>query len=180
MKLRKINACLSIITSVLFLDHTIFLSVWMLSRCSIEKKADMMPWVLLAVTVIHAVLSIVLAILGHKGAEKRKCKEYPKMNIPTYVQRITGILMLLLLGLHIAGAGNHYKPKIFHAIMQPLFFAAALAHISVSTSKAMITLGIGNAKVVKIVDIIMRIICVVAFVAAVAGFYLCLFVGVAR
>lgn len=180
MKLQKINAVLGLLTSILFLDHAIFFSIWMLSRCSIEKNADMMPYILVAAAAIHAGLSIVLAIRGHKGANKRKCKAYPKMNIPTYVQRITAILMILLLGLHLAGAKNHFQPKMLHAVLHPLFFALCLAHVSISISKAMITLGIGNAKAVKFIDRIMRILCVVTFAAAVVGFYLCLFVGVAR
>ena len=180
MRLRKINACLSLLTSILFLDHAIFLSIWMLSRCSIQNTADNMPFVLLTVAAIHAGISILLAFLGHKGAEKRKCKSYSKLNIPTNIQRMTGILMILLIGLHLAGAANYYQPKMLHAIVHPLFFALALAHISVSVSKALITLGIGNAKVVKIVDVVMKVLCGVIFIAAVVGFYLCLFVGVVK
>lgn len=180
MRLRKINAGLSLLTSILFLDHAIFLSVWMLSRCSIEKSAENMPRVLAVVAAAHAALSILLAFLGHKGAEKRRCKAYPKMNISTNVQRASGILMILLFGMHVAGAANHFQPKMLHAILHPLFFALSLAHIAVSSGKAMITLGIGNARAVRVVDIIMKILCVVTFAAAVIGFYLCLFVGVAR
>lgn len=180
MLLRKINATLSLLTTVLLLDHAIFLSVWMLSRCSIAKAENFMPWVLAGLMAIHAIISIVLAILGHKGVEKRKCKEYPKLNVSTMIQRMSGIFMLLLLGLHIAGAANHFQPKILHAVLHPLFFAVALAHVAVSTSKALITLGIGNAKVVKIVDVIIKVLCVGTFIAGVIGFYLCLFVGVAR
>ena len=40
--------------------------------------------------------------------------------------------------------------------------------------------GIGNAKTVKIVNVVMRTLCVVTFVACVIGFYLCLFLGVKR
>ena len=69
---------------------------------------------------------------------------------------------------------------MLHAVLHPLFFAAALAHVSVSTSKALITLGIGNAKAVKIVDTVMKILCPAIFAAAVIGFYICLFVGVAK
>ena len=180
MILRKINAGLSLLTTLLFLDHACFFSVWMLSRCSIEKSADNMPFVLLAVAAVHAVLSILLGVLGHKGAEKVKCKAYPSLNIPTYVQRITGILMIILTVLHLAGAANHFQPKMLHAILHPLYFALCLAHISVSVSKAMITLGIGNAKAVKAVDVIMKLLCIVIFAAAVTGFYMCLFLGVAR
>lgn len=180
MSLRKINAVLSLITSFLFLSHAMFLSVWMLSRCSIQKSADNMPRLLSMVVAIHAGISIFLLIRGSKWAEKRKYKAYLQMNIPTYVQRITGILILLLVGLHIAGAKNHFQPKMLHAILHPLFFATALTHISVSVSMAMITLGIGNAQTVKIVDIILKVLCAATFAAAVIGFYLCLFVGVVR
>ena len=40
--------------------------------------------------------------------------------------------------------------------------------------------GIGNAKTVKIVNVVMRVLCIVTFVACVTGFYLCLFLGVKR
>ena len=180
MKLRKINAGLSLITTILLMDHAMLLSVWMLSRCSIEKSAENMPYVLAALMFVHAVISIVLAILGHKGAKKIKVKSYPQLNRATMVQRITGILMILMLGLHIAGANNYYKPKMLHAVFHPIFFGIALAHAAVSTSKALITLGIGNAKLVKIVNVVMRVLCVVTFVACVTGFYLCLFLGVKK
>ena len=180
MLLRKINAGLSLITTILLVDHAMFLSVWMLARCSFDVSNEEMPYVLAGLAAIHALLSIILAIRGHKGAKKEKVKSYPKMNIPTMVQRITGILMILMLGLHIAGAKNHYKPKMLHAVFHPVFFAVALAHAAVSVSKAMITLGIGNAKTVKIVNVVMRTLCVVTFVACVIGFYLCLFLGVKR
>ena len=180
MILRKINAAVSLITTVLLMKHAVFLSVWMLSRCSIAKSGNVMPFILAALMVIHAAISIILGIFGHDGAKKQKVKSYPKLNKPTIMQRATGIMMIVLLGLHIAGSANHFQPKILHAVLHPLFFAAALAHTSVSVSKAMITLGIGNAKAVKIIDAIMKIICIATFIASVVGFYLCLFVGVAR
>lgn len=180
MILRKINAVLALITTALFLDHAIFLSVWMLSRCSINKSTDALPYVLMVTAALHAIISIALAVIGHKGAEKRRHKSYPKLNIPTLVQRSGGILMLLMLGLHLAGAANYYHPKVLHAILHPLFFAVSLAHISVSVGKAMITLGIGSAKTVKAVDTVMIIICGATLAAAIIGFYLCLFVGVVK
>ena len=180
MILRKVNAWLSLLTAILFLDHAIFLSVWMLSRCSINKSTDALPYVLMALMALHALISIVLAILGHRGAAKVKYKSYPKMNIPTMVQRISGLLILLMMGLHLAGAANYYHPKMLHAILHPLFFALSLAHISVSVGRAMISLGIGSAKAVRAVDTVMIILCGTTLVAAVVGFYLCLFMGVVK
>lgn len=180
MLLRKINAILSLICTVLILNHAIFLSVWMLSRCSIAKTENVMPIVIMILVLLHAIISIILGILGHKNAEKRKTKEYPKLNVSTIIQRVSGVLMLLLLGLHIVGASNYYQPKILHAILHPLFFGIVLAHVAVSVSKAMITLGIGNAKVVRVVDVVTKVICIATFIACTIGFYLCLFVGVAK
>lgn len=180
MLLRKINAGCSLLSTILLLDHAIFLSIWMLSRCSISKSAGFMPWVLMGVVVVHALISIDLAISGHEGAEKRKCKSYPKMNAATIVQRASGILMALLVGLHIAGAANHFQPKALHAVVHPLFFTVVLAHIAVSTSKSLITLGIGSANFIKAVDIGIKVLCVITLIAGVTGCYLCLFMGVAK
>lgn len=130
--------------------------------------------------VVHGVISIVLAFLGHRGTEKRKCNTYPKMNVSTVIQRASGILMFLLIGFHLAGAANHFQPKMLHAVLHPLFFATVLAHVAVSTSRALITLGIGNAKFVKSVDVIVKVLCGATLIAGVSGFYLCLFLGVAK
>lgn len=180
MWLRKINAVLGLISTILILSHAIFYSVWMLLRAGIAKMSEYPSQILVVLMISHAIISIVLAFLGHKGAEKRKCNNYPKMNKQTYVQRISGILLILFIGLHIAGALNHFQPKILHAILHPLFFIIALAHVAVSTSKAFITLGIGNAKSIKIIDIVIKIICVLTIIASIVGFYLCLFVGVVK
>lgn len=178
MTLRKINAVLSLVTALLLIDHAGFYTVWMLSRGSIAKSADNMPMILACLVLVHALLSIAILVRDRRGAKTQAPKTYPKQNIPTYIQRISGVLMLVLLGFHIAGKVTSFQPAILHAIIQPVFFAAALAHISVSVSKSMITLGIGTAKIIKIIDIIMAVICGVILVAALIGFYLCFFKGV--
>ena len=95
------------------------------------------------------------------------------MNLPTIIQRASGVCMVIFAGLHIAGAtGALQPPPAVHAILPPLFFVIALAHAAVSTSKAFITLGIGNARFVKAVGVIMKVICAATLVAAVIGFYL--------
>lgn len=180
MILRKINAGLSLLTTVMLMGHAIFNAVWMLSRGGITKNANSMPWILFVLMLLHAIISIAFAILGHKGAEKRKTKSYPEMNKATIIQRASGILLILFTIFHIAGAANHFQPKILHAILHPLFFAVALAHCAVSGDKAFITLGIGNAKFIRAVNVATKIICCATLVAGVIGFYMCLFMGVAR
>lgn len=179
MNLRKINAVISLFTTILLLDHTIFYSVWMLSRCTITKDVNAMPWVLVALVVLHAVLSSAMGIMAHKGVEKQKHNVYSKLNMRTMIQRMSGIVILILLIAHVIGAATHFHPQWIHAVLQPLFFVTALAHLAVSGSKAFITLGVGNAKFIKILDTVFPVLCGIIFLAGIAGFYLCLFGGVA-
>ena len=173
MILRKINAWLSLFTTLLFLDHAIFHAVWMLSRGTVEKSADSMSGILFVVMMIHAIISIVLAFLGHKGADKIKYKDYPNLNKITYIQRFSGIVLIPLTVLHILGTtGVMQPPQIVHAILPPLFFAICLMHVAISTNKAFITLGFGNARFIKIADVIIKLICGVTLIADVIGFYL--------
>lgn len=173
MLIRKINAGLSLLITFLLMDHAVFYSVWMLSRGSIEKSASFMPWILMGLTVIHAFIGIDLAVTGIMEAAKHKDKNYPKMNASTLVQRISGILLLLFVPLHVAGAaGFMHPPKIVQATVPLGFFTIALAHVAVSASKALITLGIGSAKFIKAVDIVVKIICAATLIAAITGFCL--------
>lgn len=173
MILREINAWLSLVTTMLFLDHAIFHAVWMLSRGSIEKNAGNISLLLLILMILHAIFSIILAISGHKGAKKIKCKCYSNMNKLTYIQRISGVALIPLTALHVLGTVDVLQPpQIVHWILPPLFFAICLMHVAISTSKAFITLGIGNAKFIKITDIAIKLICFATLIADVVGFYI--------
>ena len=173
MILRKINAWLSLLTTLLFLDHAIFHAVWMLSMGTVEKSADSMPRILFVVMMLHAIISIVLAFLGHKGADKIKCKGYSNLNKITYIQRFSGVVLIPLTVLHVLGTvGVMNPPQIVHAILPPVFFTICLMHVAISTNKAFVTLGFGNAKFIKIADIVMKFICGATLIADITGFYL--------
>ena len=173
MLLRKINAGISMMITLLLLEHAVSMGAWMLSRGEIAPFASKLPRLLFAFMMVHAIISIVLAVLGHKGAEKRKCNNYSKMNVPTYIQRASGMLMIVFSVLHVLGAtGVMQPPLVVHAIVPPLFFALSLTHAMISASKALITLGIGNARIMKVTDIAMRLICGAILIADVIGFYL--------
>ena len=173
MLLRKINAVISLLVTLLILDHTMFHAVWMISKGTVEKSEGSMSFVLVGLVLIHAIISIAMAIFAHRNSEKRPYKQYPKMNVATLVQRISGILMVILGGLHIVGAlGLLHTPRIVFATITPIFFAIVLAHAAISTSKAFITLGIGGARFVKAVDVAMKVICALTLIADIAGFYI--------
>lgn len=173
MVLRKINAVISIVITVLLLDHAIFHAVWMLAQGAIQKTQNPLSKILFCLMLVHAAMCITMAIRGNKGAEKRKCNEYANKNAATMIQRVGGMLLIVFTVLHIAGAiGIMQPPPFVHAVLPPLFFAMALLHVAISFSKALITLGIGNAKAVKIVDVAVKVICALTLIAAIVGFYL--------
>ena len=173
MKLRKFNAVLSLISTVLLLGHAISLAIWMLSRGATPIAPRFIPWALTAVTALHALCCIVLMIRAHKDVPKHKSKSYPKLNAATILQRISGVLLILFTWLHVAGTvGIMQPPQIVHAIVPPLFFLVALLHVAVSASKALITLGIGNARSVRVADVAVKVICAATLIADVVGFYL--------
>lgn len=180
MRKRKINVAVSLLTAVMLLLHAILLSIWILSGGHTVKPAGLMGWIVMGLMIVHALISIDLALSAHAETQTRKGKSYPKMNIPTIIQRVTGILMAPTAALYIAGAtGLMVPPPAVHVIVPPLFFAIVLTHIAVSTSKALITLGIGNAKFIKVVDIVMKVICGATLIAGVIGIYLRTFGGAA-
>lgn len=173
MLLRKINAIISLLTTLFLLYHAIFISVWMLSKGSIEQSAPVAPWILTGLVGIHAFISIYFAVLSFGEGEKRKVKSYPKMNGATIFQRVSGILLIIFAALHVAGAsGAMQPPHIVHTIFPPIFFTIALAHAAISTDKALITLGLGNARIIKVVGVAVKLICAATLIAAIAGVYL--------
>ena len=123
---------------------------------------------------VHIILSIATAILGSGGKDKDG-RVYKKENIKTIIQRVFGVLIILLLVPHIIGMGNHLVPKILHSIIHPLFFLVVYGHTAISFTKAFITLGIGNAKLIKVVDRIIMILCVLIFIASIIGLYLVMY-----
>ena len=173
MKLSKINAIFSLICTLLIMIHSISLALWMLSFGSIPQAPSSIPRGLTVFFVIHAIISIIKMISVNKGKQKNKYNSYVKLNTPTIIQRVSGILLIIFTWLHIAGTiGIMQPPQVVHAIVPPLFFTLVLTHVAISTSKAFITLGIGNAAFIKKFDIIIKILCAITLIADIVGFYL--------
>lgn len=172
MILRKINAAVSLVTTLLLLNHAAAHGLWMLTGRSFIKSAASIPWILFGLMMAHAIISIVLAFLGHKGAEKRKCNGYAKLNVGTNIQRFSGLLLIVLTVLHILGTvGILTPPDAVHKVLPPVFFAIVLMHAAISTGKAFITLGIGNAKFFKVADVAAKVICGLTLAIDIVGFY---------
>lgn len=173
MLLRKINAGLSLLSTLFLLEHAVFIALYIFSHGRILNPIPYAAWILAGLVAMHAFISIDLAISAHMDGGKQKYKSYSKMNISTVIQRVSGVSLVLLITLHIAGAtGAMTPPRLIHSVVPPLFFLVALTHTAVSFSKALITLGIGSARFVRAADIVMKLICALTLVADVVGFYL--------
>ena len=174
MILRKTNAVLSLITTILLLGHAISIAIWMLSRGNIIPfGGHTLPKALVVFFVAHAIMSIIVLITSRKAEKNNNVKSHSKLNVQTKIQRISGILLIPFTFLHIAGAkGIMTPPQFVHAVVPAVFFIITMAHISVSGSKPFITLGIGSAKFIKCADIAIKAICTITVIADIIGFYL--------
>ena len=168
---RKVNAVISLVCSFLILVHSSYDAVWMFMRGLLPMLPKPSSYVLMFLVIIHTVLSIVTAILGSKGKTKKDEKMYSKPNKETLLQRIFGIVIVLMIPLHILGMQSFLNPKIIHAILHPIFFFVVCAHTGISFNKAFISLGIGNAKLIKVLGIVIRVVCITIFVASCIGMY---------
>ena len=164
MNLRKTNAVFSLISTILLLTHAIYSGVWLLSRCSLPKAPSAIPRALTIFFLLHAIISIVLMVTSLKGGKGNKV--YLKLNAATVVQRVSGVLMIAFVALHVL----HVSGAM---MLLPLLFLLVLAHVAVSTSKAFVTLGIGNARFIKYSDVAVKVICAVTLMVDIIGFYLC-------
>lgn len=172
---RKANAVISLICSFLILLHGGYDAIWMILRGKITTLPKPIAMLLVIFVVIHIILSIVTLIIGKDRKNSKNTKLYKKENIKTIIQRVFGVLIVLLLVLHIIGMQNHLAPKILHSLIHPIFFLVVYGHTAISFSKALITLGIGSAKFIKVVDILMFILCVIIFTVSIIGLYLVMY-----
>ena len=164
---------ISLLITLLLLNHVILLSVAMLTGGAVYIPNGAVAWILTVLVALHVFISIDLAVTAHEGTEKRKVKSYGKLNRATIFQRVSGVLMLVFVPLHVANfAGFLHLPKIVFATVPIVFFTIVLVHAAVSTSKAFVTLGIGSARFINVVDIVVKVICLATLIAALTGFYM--------
>ena len=96
----------------------------------------------------------------------------PVLSKVTVLQRVSAVLIVLLLPLHIFSFGILKSSVggvgyILTEIAQILFYAALCCHISLSFSNALVTLGyLADMRKKRVIDIVVTIICVILFIAA--------------
>ena len=168
MAVKKWNARLSLLTLLLLVMHEgyqLYAYVTFYYNPTLSKVSG---FATAGCFVLHAILSMICVF----GMHDAKNVAYKKLNIRTVLQRVSAVLILLLLPLHIFSfslmkssvGGIGY---VLVEAAQILFYAMLSCHVATSFSNALITLGrLSDIKKKRIIDVIVSVIFTLLFIAA--------------
>lgn len=169
MRIKKINAILALLTMAPLLAHGVYQIISYLVFYYNPVITKVLGGAVATAYVLHAVLSMFIIFKVNDTVKIT----YRKRNIRTLIQRDTGMLSMLLFFFHVAGMmlmGKTAGTGWFYAMefASFLFIMVLMVHVSVSFSKAFVTLGlITDERKLKIIDNVMAVICAVFFVVSV-------------
>ena len=167
MSVKKWNARLSLLTFALLLIHEAYQLYAYITFYYNPTLSAVSGYAVAGCMVMHGILSAVCVFVLHDS----KSIAYKKLNIRTLIQRVTAVMIILLLPVHIfsfmllqvsAGSGWYIAAEI----TQIIFYAALSCHIALSLSNAIITLGwLSDIKKKRIIDISAAVISALLFIA---------------
>ena len=172
--IKKWNAVCSWMLTLFLLGHMLTMSIPMLTGGQDYSDCQILGGGIVATVLIHVVLCIV-SYYPRRGI--LNFHRYRKANWRLITQRISGIVILILLYPHmrvlhliISGASFSGGAKFLVLVTEILFAGAAFLHLSVSFSRSMLTLGLlKNDRMEKLVDYVTWIICGLLMVLTVAA-----------
>lgn len=172
--IKKWNAVCSWMLTLFLLGHMLTMSIPMLTGGQDYSDCQILAEGIMATVLIHVVLCIV-SYYPRRGI--LNFHRYRKENWRLITQRISGIVILILLYPHmrvlhliISGASFSGGAKFLVLVTEILFAGAAFLHLSVSFSRSMLTLGLlKNDRMEKLVDYVTWIICGLLMVLTVAA-----------
>lgn len=172
--IKKWNAVCSWMLTLFLLGHMLTMSIPMLTGGQDYSDCQILAEGIVATVLIHVVLCIV-SYYPRRGI--LNFHRYRKENWRLITQRISGIIILILLYPHmrvlhliISGASFSGGAKFLVLVTEILFAGAAFLHLSVSFSRSMLTLGLlRNDRMEKLVDCVTWIICGLLMVLTVAA-----------
>ena len=172
MKLKKCNAVLSLLATVLLLAHLGYSCFAYLTFYYNPLLTKLLAIPFMVIVCLHAVCGMSAVFLQSDGTRPDL---YPVQNRATYLQRLSAALIFPLMILHINTFGLLQSSAeagktgfvLLLMLSGPLFFADILTHTAVSVSRALITLGILSSRdAQKRLDRVIYGIGAVAFAAA--------------
>ena len=172
--IKKWNAVCSWVLTLFLLGHMLTMSISMLTGGHDYSDCQILAGGIVATALIHVVLCIV-SYYSRRGM--LNFHRYRKENWRLITQRISGIVILILLYPHmrilhlvINGASFSGGAKFIVLVTEILFAGTAFLHLGVSFSRSMLTLGLlRNDRMEKLVDCVTWIICGLLMVLTVAA-----------
>lgn len=168
MNIKKWNARLSILTLALLLTHEAYQLYAYLTFYYNPTLSAVSGYTVAGAFVIHGALSLICITALHDA----KGVAYKRLNLKTVIQRVSAVMIVLLLPLHIfsfstlqsSAGGVGY---VLTEAAQILFYGALSCHVALSFSNALITLGrLQDIKKKRVIDIIMIVFCAMLFLTA--------------
>lgn len=173
MKMKKCSAVLGLLSAIALAAHLGYTAYAYLAFFYNPTLKLLTSIPLIVLTCLHAFLGMSSVFLLDDGT---RALTYSGANRATIIQRCCAALFFPLLLLHLntfallreTAAGGRWVFFTLLLLSQPLFYAVALTHTSVSVTRALITLGLlANRKRQKIIDRVLYILCGILFALAV-------------
>ncbi len=171
MRLKKINAILGLLLMAACLTHIVLEMYHVLSGGEPQAYLKVTARICGMIAILHVLISIGMIFFIH---DKKGLGAYPRKNMETLIQRISGLLMIVLLPFHIRisqiiSADQERGTGVFIlciAVMV-LFYLTVFLHIAVSFTRALITLGVITSRRKKDqLDMTVRVIMGLGFLAS--------------
>lgn len=171
MKLKKINAVISLLSVLALLLHVGYVFYAYLTfdyNASIQKVFSRIVEVLVC---IHAVLGMSMLFLMGDGTRLR---DYPRQNLATVLQRVSAALLFPLLLVHVKtfkllqgfGAEGSMVKFTVVQVLQAVFYADVAVHVVISLPRAFITLGLlRRERTRKVLERVLWVLGALAFAA---------------
>ena len=167
---KQINAYLALTAAALLLVHLCYTVVSYLLFYYHAVITAVIGHALGAIVIAHILLSAVNVFGRHDTISLRT---YPRLNIRTILQRVSVLIAILLVPLHLrtgkAVSARTVEESGFRALMvtEILFWGLILLHIALSLTRAFVTLGwLRSAQGQKRADRIIWVVCALLFAAA--------------
>ncbi len=153
MVLKKINAVLGLLLSAVCLTHVVAEVCNGLNHGSLASINQIIARICGTIAIFHVLISCFMIFISHEG---KKMNQYPRENMSTLLQRLSGLLMIFFLFFHIGllqALADHQGQDLLFFILRTsaaiLCYGTVFLHIALSFSRALITLGVLTSRDTK-------------------------------
>ncbi len=161
---RYINAVLALFLAVFYAAHGVWEGLFLLGFTGYSGIAHIFGMVIFTILIVHAVISLLLVFVFDG---RNRPVIYPRSNAAVYLQRITGIIVIVLVYLHIT-----FYNAPFSGPMNILMVVLLGIHIGVSLPRAAVTLGlVGSDSGMKIFQAASWAASILIMIVTILGFW---------